>query len=110
MLLSCAEELRREPILRQAIEFSTDDVVRRGGVRRVDVHLVAVGEPVAVRVGPGRIGAERLLYSQIGGQPIVVRTDDSTLHPEPDARLHVTPIHGKIHWFDPTSGKRIQGT
>lgn len=39
MSLSCAEELRREPILRQAIEFSTDDAVRRGGVRRAPVRV-----------------------------------------------------------------------
>ena len=58
------------------------------GVRPEHLRLAESGWPITVELVEV-LGAERLLYSQIGDQPIVVRTDDSTLHPEPGARLTV---------------------
>ncbi len=82
----------------------TDPVVM--GVRPEHLRLAESGWPITVELVEV-LGAERLLYSQLGDQPIVVRTDDSALHPQPGQLLHVTPIQGKTHWFDPASGKRL---
>jgi sn-glycerol 3-phosphate transport system ATP-binding protein len=43
----------------------------------------------------------------LGDQPVIVRTDDSTLHPAPGDVLKVRPQSGKVHWFDAGTGKRI---
>jgi sn-glycerol 3-phosphate transport system ATP-binding protein len=82
----------------------TDTVMM--GVRPEHLRLADTGWPVTVELVEV-LGAERLLYSQLDNQPIVVRTDDTALHPEPGEVLHVRPLPGKIHWFDPASGKRL---
>ena len=53
------------------------------------------------------LGNERLLYSKLGEQALVVRTDDSTVRPQPGELLKVRPQPGKLHWFDADSGKRL---
>jgi sn-glycerol 3-phosphate transport system ATP-binding protein len=76
------------------------------GVRPEHLRLAEDGWPVTVELVEV-LGAERLLYSQLGGQSVVVRTDDSTMHPQPGDVLKVRPHPGKIHWFDPATGQRI---
>ncbi|MEO6271040.1 MAG: sn-glycerol-3-phosphate import ATP-binding protein UgpC [Lautropia sp.] len=76
------------------------------GVRPEHLRLAEEGWPITVELVEV-LGAERLLYSQLGGQAVIVRTDDSTLHPKPGDVLKVRPHPGKVHWFDPESGLRI---
>ena len=76
------------------------------GVRPEHLRLSEDGWPITVELVEV-LGAERLLHSQLGGQALIVRTDDSTLHPQPGDVLKVRPHPGKVHWFDPAGGKRI---
>jgi sn-glycerol 3-phosphate transport system ATP-binding protein len=76
------------------------------GVRPEHLRLADEGWPITVELVEV-LGNERLLYSKLGEQPVVVRTDDSTVRPEPGEVLKVQPHPGKLHWFDADSGKRI---
>jgi len=76
------------------------------GVRPEHLRLAEEGWPITVELVEV-LGAERLLYSQLGDQAVIVRTDDSTLHPKPGDVLKVRPHPGKVHWFDPGTGLRI---
>src|SRR4051812_6662454 len=53
------------------------------------------------------LGAERLVYGHLAGEPIIVRTEESALPPAPDSVIHVRPREGRLHWFDAATGKRI---
>jgi sn-glycerol 3-phosphate transport system ATP-binding protein len=53
------------------------------------------------------LGAERLIYATIGGEQVIVRTEEHTAAPQPGARIHVRPREDRIHWFDAGSGKRM---
>ena len=76
------------------------------GVRPGHLRRAADGGPGTVELVEV-LGNERLLYSKLGEQALVVRTDDSTVRPEPGQVLKVRPQPGKLHWFDADSGKRI---
>jgi sn-glycerol 3-phosphate transport system ATP-binding protein len=76
------------------------------GVRPEHLRLAADGWPITVELVEV-LGNERILYSKLGEQALVVRTDDSTIRPEPGTHLKVLPQPGKLHWFDADSGKRI---
>lgn len=52
------------------------------------------------------LGAERLVYGRIGGEAIIVRTDESQPAPAADAIIRVRPREDRLHWFDAGSGKR----
>jgi sn-glycerol 3-phosphate transport system ATP-binding protein len=54
------------------------------------------------------LGAERLVYCRMGGEAIIVRTDESlSTAPEIGATIHVTPRADRLHWFDAETGKRL---
>jgi sn-glycerol 3-phosphate transport system ATP-binding protein len=54
------------------------------------------------------LGAERLVYCRMGGEFLIVRTDESlSIAPEIGATIHVTPRADRLHWFDAESGKRL---
>ena len=53
------------------------------------------------------LGAERLVYGRVGGEQIIVRTEEHTATPAPDSIIHVAPREDRLHWFDSASGKRI---
>ncbi len=76
------------------------------GVRPEHLKLAAEGWPVTVELVEV-LGDERLLYSRLGDQAMVVRADDTTVRPQPGDVLKVRPMPGKLHWFDADSGKRI---
>jgi len=54
------------------------------------------------------LGAERLVYGQLGDAPFTVRIDGTLVPPKPGdvVPLHVEPRH--LHWFDATSGQRVE--
>jgi sn-glycerol 3-phosphate transport system ATP-binding protein len=53
------------------------------------------------------LGAERLVYGQLGQAAFTLRMDGTLPAPAPGAqlRLAVEPRH--LHWFDPASGQRV---
>jgi sn-glycerol 3-phosphate transport system ATP-binding protein len=54
------------------------------------------------------LGAERLLYCRMGGEALIVRTDESLSRaPEIGATIHVEPRPDRLHWFESDTGKRI---
>ena len=71
-------------------------------------HLVPGSEGWTVTLeGLELLGAERLLYTRLGGEALVVRVDESLSVPAIGSRLKVLPREGRTHWFDGASGKRV---
>jgi sn-glycerol 3-phosphate transport system ATP-binding protein len=54
------------------------------------------------------LGAERLIYGRIGDEQIIVRNEEGHAAPAPDSVIRVAPRQDRVHWFDGTSGKRLQ--
>lgn len=76
------------------------------GIRPEHLELGDEGWPVGVEMVEV-LGAERLVYGKLGEQTLVVRTDDSRAAPRPGDRLHVRPMPGRLHWFDPATQGRL---
>ena len=53
------------------------------------------------------LGAERLVYSSMNGEQMIVRIDEQHTPPAIGSSFHVTPRPDRLHWFDNESGKRI---
>jgi sn-glycerol 3-phosphate transport system ATP-binding protein len=53
------------------------------------------------------LGAERLVYGRLGGEQIIVRSEENQAVPEPQSVIHVAPRQDRVHWFDAGSGKRL---
>ncbi|MFT3813949.1 MAG: sn-glycerol-3-phosphate import ATP-binding protein UgpC [Acidovorax sp.] len=53
------------------------------------------------------LGAERLVYASLNGEPLIVRTEEGALAPQPGDTLHVAPRESRLHWFDASTGKRL---
>ena len=53
------------------------------------------------------LGAERLLYAQAGGVPLIVRVDATLPPPAPGQTVQVGAAAAHLHWFDPQTQKRI---
>jgi sn-glycerol 3-phosphate transport system ATP-binding protein len=53
------------------------------------------------------LGAERLVYGHVAGEPLIVRVEEGLPPPRPDTKIHVRPREGRVHWFDAATGKRI---
>jgi len=71
-------------------------------------HLDVRSEGWAVTVETVELlGAERLIYGRINGEQIIVRVEEGTHAPQPDAVIHVVPRPDRLHAFDATTGKRI---
>ncbi|MGZ5270859.1 MAG: sn-glycerol-3-phosphate import ATP-binding protein UgpC [Ramlibacter sp.] len=53
------------------------------------------------------LGAERLVYGHVGGEPMIVRIEEGRPSPQPDELIMVKPREDRLHYFDPSSGKRL---
>jgi sn-glycerol 3-phosphate transport system ATP-binding protein len=53
------------------------------------------------------LGAERLIYARVGGEQIIIRSEENQPTPAPDATIRVAPREDRLHWFNAESGKRI---
>eukprot|EP01034_Spumella_vulgaris_P018020 gene18020-23004_t len=53
------------------------------------------------------LGAERLIYTRLGDEQVIVRSEEGTAIPAPDSIIYAAPREGRVHWFDAASGKRI---
>jgi len=71
-------------------------------------HLDVGSEGWAVTVETVELlGAERLIYGRLNGEQIIVRVEEGTHAPLPDAVIHVLPRPDRVHAFDATTGQRI---
>ena len=69
--------------------------VTQGGSWEIDVDTVEL------------LGAERLIYGRLNGEPLIVRIEEGSHSPAPGSRINVTPRAGRVHAFDAATGKRI---
>jgi sn-glycerol 3-phosphate transport system ATP-binding protein len=77
------------------------------GIRPEHLTVGATGWAVQVDTIE-MLGAERLVYCRMGGEFLIVRTDESlSTAPEIGATIHVTPRADRLHWFDAETGKRL---
>jgi sn-glycerol 3-phosphate transport system ATP-binding protein len=73
-------------------------------------HLDVASEGWEVKVETVELlGAERLIYGRVNGEQLIVRVEEGTHSPAPDAVIHVAPRPDRLHSFDATTGKRIAG-
>jgi sn-glycerol 3-phosphate transport system ATP-binding protein len=76
-------------------------------------HLQIVAQPAAqgwsVRVeAVEMLGAERLVYTRIGSETLIVRVDEkSVAAPAIGSTLHLAPQADRLHRFDAATGKRL---
>jgi sn-glycerol 3-phosphate transport system ATP-binding protein len=52
------------------------------------------------------LGAERLLYTRLNDESLIVRIDEADQVPKIGNRIAVVPRPDRLHYFDTTSGKR----
>jgi sn-glycerol 3-phosphate transport system ATP-binding protein len=72
-------------------------------------HLQITNSGWAVQVDTiEMLGAERLVYGHLSGEPLIVRMDESLPAPALGATLHVMPRPERLHWFDSASGQRLE--
>jgi sn-glycerol 3-phosphate transport system ATP-binding protein len=53
------------------------------------------------------LGAERLIYGELGGEPLIVRADEAAGAPAVGATLQVRAPEARLHWFDASTGQRL---
>ena len=53
------------------------------------------------------LGAECLLYSRLGEEPLVVGTEEATVSPALGQTIGLLPLNDRMHHFDATTGRRI---
>ena len=79
-------------------------------------HILGI-RPEHLDLGPGgwqvivesieMLGAERLLYCRLGDEPLVVRTEESTIPPALGQTIGLMPRADRGHQFDTATGMRV---
>ena len=77
------------------------------GIRPEHLDMGADGWEVRVETVE-LLGAERLIYGRLGGEPIIVRSEEGQPAPAADSVIRVRPREDRLHWFDAGSGKRVE--
>ena len=54
------------------------------------------------------LGAERLVYGQVQGEPLILRTEESAPVPAAGSTLRILPRANRLHHFDAGSGRRVE--
>jgi sn-glycerol 3-phosphate transport system ATP-binding protein len=90
-------------LLRQAPGTRVGEVL---GVRPEHLEVSDTGWQLEVETAE-LLGAERLVYGRVNGEPLVVRMDPSRPVPAAGGTLAVTPRPGSLHRFDAQTGKRL---
>ncbi|AVS75312.1 sn-glycerol-3-phosphate import ATP-binding protein UgpC [Paracidovorax cattleyae] len=80
------------------------------GIRPEHIDISGVGWELRVETVE-LLGAERLVYGRLqsggGDEPVIVRIEEGTHHPQPGDTIHVEPRMDRLHWFEAASGKRL---
>ncbi len=76
------------------------------GIRPEHLDVTPTGWAVKVEAIE-TLGAERLVYSSMNGEQMIVRIDEQHTPPAIGSTFHVTPRADRMHWFDKETGKRI---
>ncbi len=76
------------------------------GIRPEHLDVTPTGWPLKVEAIE-TLGAERLVYSSMNGEQMIVRIDEQHTPPAIGSTFHVTPRPDRLHWFDKESGKRL---
>ncbi|MEY2685484.1 MAG: hypothetical protein RJA09_2629 [Pseudomonadota bacterium] len=76
------------------------------GIRPEHLRLADEGWPVVVDTVE-LLGAERLVHTRLGDELVTLRTDEADAAPEPGAHVRLAPQADKVHWFDGTTGARL---
>ena len=76
----------------QPVEAVVDE---RRGVARIPQQLVEL------------LGAERLIHGRLADAPFIVRTDARLASPSPGQIVGLQIAPESLHWFDPTTQKRL---
>ncbi len=76
------------------------------GIRPEHLDITPTGWAVKVEAIE-TLGAERLVYSSMNGEQMIVRIDEQHTPPAIGSTFHVTPRADRMHWFDKETGKRI---
>jgi sn-glycerol 3-phosphate transport system ATP-binding protein len=53
------------------------------------------------------LGAERLVYTRVNNEAVIVRIDESQAAPKVGATISMRPRQDRLHWFDAATGKRL---
>ena len=77
------------------------------GIRPEHLQITSSGWAVQVDTIE-MLGAERLVYGHLSGEPLIVRMDESLPAPALGATLHVMPRPERLHWFDSAGGQRLE--
>lgn len=81
------------------------------GVRPEHLRIANSGEGWSARLETQELlGAERLLYTRVGEEQVIVRVDESQVTPTPytnGATVHLKFAPEHVHQFDAASGKRL---
>jgi sn-glycerol 3-phosphate transport system ATP-binding protein len=78
------------------------------GVRPEHADPSAAGWPMKVEVIE-MLGAERLVYGQLGDKPFTVRIDATLTPPTVGSTLQLAVEPQHLHWFDPQTQQRVGG-
>jgi sn-glycerol 3-phosphate transport system ATP-binding protein len=76
------------------------------GIRPEHLTLGSEGWPVQVETVE-LLGAERLVHARLGDELLTIRTDEATPAPTVGGTVRALPRPDRLHWFDATSGRRI---
>jgi sn-glycerol 3-phosphate transport system ATP-binding protein len=76
------------------------------GIRPEHLDIGESGWPVRVETTE-LLGAERLIYTRLGDEQIIVRSEEGQSVPAPDSVIHIQPREDRLHWFNADTGKRI---
>ena len=76
------------------------------GIRPEHLDITSAGWEVRVDTVE-LLGAERLVYGRVGEEGVIVRIEESAHSPVRGTTIKVAPREDRIHWFDTTSGKRL---
>ncbi|MBL0920063.1 MAG: sn-glycerol-3-phosphate import ATP-binding protein UgpC [Hydrogenophaga sp.] len=53
------------------------------------------------------LGAERLVHCRLGDEPLIIRMHEDEGAPEVGSTIHAQPREDRLHWFDASSGRRV---
>ena len=76
------------------------------GVRPEHLHIGPNGWEATVDAVE-MLGAERLVYSRVGAESLIIRIDEGKPAPVAGDVIHVSLQQERVHWFDAETGQRL---